>query len=136
MSKAWIERQTASEESRREYEQERLVLWTTDQLCEAMDERGTSKAELAAMLGTSRANVTNLLSGARNMTLRTVADVACVLGHRVELSLEPLRQGEFITTPVRTVHSLRRRAVVSAPVSRTDYSAEDMAGDGGETLAA
>lgn len=136
MNKAWIERQTASRESRRAYEQERLVLWTTDQLCEAMEESGTSKADLAAMLGTSRANVTNLLSGARNMTLRTVADVACVMGHRVELSLEPLRQGEFITTPVRTVRSLRRRTVMCAPVSSADDTDAHGLGESGETLAA
>jgi transcriptional regulator with XRE-family HTH domain len=111
MNENWIERQSATPESRRLYEQERLVLWATEEVSETMEAGEISKADLARMLGTSRANITALLSGSRNMTLRTLADVACVLGQRVEISLEPLREGRFINTPVRVVRSLRTQIV-------------------------
>ena len=111
MSKTWIERQTGTTEARRLYEQERMILWATDKIAEAMEEAGISRSELAELLGTSRANITNLLSGGRNMTLRTLADVACVLGQRVEVVFEPLRQGEYISAPVRLSRPLRPRAV-------------------------
>ncbi len=71
-------------------EQERLVLWTTEEIVEAMDAAGVTQAELARRLGTSRAHVSALLRGRRNMTLRTLAEVAHALGRRVEISLAPL----------------------------------------------
>jgi len=89
MNENWIERQSVTPKARRLYEQERLVAWATEKISEAMEEGNVSKADLARLLETSRANVTALLSGGRNMTLRTLADVACVLGHRVEVSLPP-----------------------------------------------
>ena len=42
-----------------------------------------SKAELAKRLGKSRPFVTQVLNSGRNLTLRTWADIATSLGHRV-----------------------------------------------------
>ena len=86
----FLDRQTASPEARRLYEQERLILWTTEAVAEAMAELGMTRAQLAEALGTSRANVTQLLSGSRNMTLRTLAAVAHACELRAEIRLEPL----------------------------------------------
>jgi transcriptional regulator with XRE-family HTH domain len=96
MNTGWLERQNSSPEARREYEEERLVLAAAELIAELMEKRDISKADLAAALQSSRAYVTGLLSGSRNMTLRTLASAACVLGNRVELNLEPLGEGEFI----------------------------------------
>lgn len=106
-NREWSDRQTATPEARREYEQERLVLWTTERISELMEQSGVSRAELARLLGTSRANVTRLLSGERNMTLRTLADLCNALGHRADIRLEPLRHGEYVSTPVQVVRNLR-----------------------------
>jgi transcriptional regulator with XRE-family HTH domain len=108
MNKSWTERQTHSLEARRLYEQERLTVWATELVSEAMNEGDISKADLARLLGTSRAHVTNLLSGQRNMTLRTLADVACVLGQRVSVALEPMRwTAEYVSTAAR-IHRPQR----------------------------
>lgn len=115
MNEAWIERQTATPEARRLYEQERLVLWATSALSEVMEESNVSKAELARRMGTSRANVTLLLAGGRNMTLRTFAEVAFRLGRRVDVKLEPLREGRFMSSPVGVVRQFRPRVVVNEP---------------------
>jgi transcriptional regulator with XRE-family HTH domain len=96
MNTAWIERRNSSPEARRDFEEERLVFNAAEAIAELMERNELTKADLANALGTSRAYVTGLLSGSRNMTLRTLGSVACMLGHRVELNLEPLGEGEFI----------------------------------------
>ena len=70
-------------------DQDRLVLRTTAQITETMEAVGMTQAELARRLGKSRAPVAALLSGGRNMTLRTLADVAHALGLRAEVSFPP-----------------------------------------------
>jgi len=70
------------------------VLWVSDALARAMVENGLSKADLAEKLGTSRAHITQVLSGSRNMTLRTVADLAWACNQRAEIRMEALRQDE------------------------------------------
>jgi transcriptional regulator with XRE-family HTH domain len=99
MSESWMAYQGASQEARRLYEQERLVAWVTEAISRLMESRKISKAELAELLGTSRANVTQMLSGGRNMTLRTLADVACVLGARVTVELSPRPQDQWKQPP-------------------------------------
>lgn len=100
-NETWIDRQTCTPEARREYEQERLIAWTFEHIAEAMDSTGTSKADMARALGTSRAHITQLLSGARNATLRTVADLAWACNSRIVVNIEPLREGAFTDAPVR-----------------------------------
>ena len=97
-NEAWTERQTRTPEARRRYEQERLILWTTEAICEAMEEQGLDRAAVAGKLGTSRANVTQLLSGSRNMTLRSLAGLAHACGMRAEISLDELTDAVF--TPI------------------------------------
>ncbi len=91
-NRGWAERQAASPESRRLYEEERLILWATEAIAEAMEMQGRTRAEVAEALGTSRPNVTQILSGSRDMTLRTLAALAQACGMRVDLKLEPLPQ--------------------------------------------
>lgn len=82
-------------DARRLYEEERLILWTTEAIWTAMDDQGLTRAELAERLGTSRANVTQLLSGTRNMTLRSLAALAHACGLRADVHLEDLTDSVF-----------------------------------------
>lgn len=75
---------------RRVYEQESLAFEAAELISTLMDREGIKKAELAKRIGRSKAYVTQLLSGARNMTLHTFADLAFALGHQVRLSVAPL----------------------------------------------
>ena len=104
----WIERQTETPEARRRYEEERLIVWVTESICNSMEEQGLRKADLAEALGTSRANITQLLSGARNMTLRTLADLAFTCGMRAEIDLTSLQVGGFVDHPVQPMDVERR----------------------------
>ncbi len=83
--------------------QEDLILATTEAIWKVLEERKWSKADLARAMHTSRANITQLLDGSRNMTLRSLSDIAFVLGievhvqliHRNHAPLEPPTQTDL-----------------------------------------
>ena len=111
-NEAWIKRQTATPEARKLYEEERLILWTTEVIAEAMVNRDLTRAQVAEALGTSRPNVTQLLSGSRNMTLRTLAGLAHACGMRASIHLEPLTDSVFAPLQERTIQGIRLGRVV------------------------
>lgn len=76
----WV---TASPERERLYAQEKLIVDAAEEIWAAMDDSKVSKAQLATSLGKSKAFVSQILSGSRNMTLRTMADIASSLGKKV-----------------------------------------------------
>jgi transcriptional regulator with XRE-family HTH domain len=112
---AWILRQTSSPEARRQYEIERLAVWAADLVARVMEEQQISKADVAKRLGKSRAFVTQVLSGSRNMTLRTFADLAWACDCRLTVASEPLREGQFVSQPVSLIRTAAPRLVARAP---------------------
>lgn len=85
--KDWLQ---ADPEHHKLFEQERLIVDVAEEIYAAMERgEGVSRAGLAQRLGKSRAFVTQILSGSRNLTLRSIADIAGALGQRVELRLRP-----------------------------------------------
>jgi len=89
---AVYDRQVSRPERQRGLEQEVLLVSATELICQLIEQDGVSRAELARRIGKSKAFVTQLLRGSRNITLRTLADVAWALGARIELS--PSRLGQ------------------------------------------
>jgi transcriptional regulator with XRE-family HTH domain len=67
---------------------ERLLLKVTQALCEALADAGVNQATLARKLAKSESFVSQILAGGRNLTLRTVADVATALDREVSVSLK------------------------------------------------
>jgi hypothetical protein len=80
----------ADPERRRIYEREALAFDASELISELMEKQDVSKSKLAHLAGTSKSHVTQLLSGSRNMTMHTLADLAFVLGHKVEIKAAPL----------------------------------------------
>ena len=76
LMKEWLDE---SPEHARAFLEQGLILDVTEAICEALEKRQMSKAALAGRLGTSKAHVTQLLNGSRNMTLRTFAGIAFAL---------------------------------------------------------
>lgn len=70
---------------RRTYAQEGLIVDVAETIYEAMDKRRVLRVDLAKQLGCSKALVSQMLNGKRNMSLRTLADIAHALGYRVEI---------------------------------------------------
>ncbi len=72
--------------------QEEFILEVTEVLCKIMRDKEISRKQLADLLGKSKGDVSQLLNGERNLTLRTVADIMHVLGCRGLLSYKKLRK--------------------------------------------
>ena len=123
-NEAWIKRQTATPEARKLYEEERLILWTTEAIAEAMADRSLTRAQVAEALGTSRPNVTQLLSGSRNMTLRTLAGLAHACGMRASFHLEPLTDSVFAPLEDRTIQNFRLVRV--EPVLQSQFTLQPL----------
>ena len=61
---------------------EELILEVTEVLCKIMRDEDITRKQLADLLGKSKGDVSQLLNGERNLTLRTVADILHVLGYK------------------------------------------------------
>lgn len=61
------------------HRQAELIRGTTQTLLDCMRKKGVARSELARRMGRTNAYVTQMLSGDRNLTLRTIADVATAL---------------------------------------------------------
>lgn len=69
--------------------QESLILDVTEEICRVLESTKINRQELAKRLGKSKGFVTQVLSGERNMTLRTAADLATALDHRLHVKAVP-----------------------------------------------
>ncbi|WP_330181865.1 helix-turn-helix domain-containing protein [Nocardia sp. NBC_01503] len=65
--------------------EERLVLAATEMVHEALNARGVSKKELADRLGVRPTEISQRLSGRRNLTLRSLAQMMHALGYGIDL---------------------------------------------------
>ncbi len=75
-------------------EEETLMFEATELISELLEAQEVSRKELADRLGKSKGYVTQVLAGDRNMTLKTLADLAFALGRRIELGAVPLAKGD------------------------------------------
>lgn len=73
-------------ESTADFEAEHLIFNATELILGLMEHEGLTRSELAERIGKSKGHVSQLLNGERNMTLRTLAEIAHAVGHRIELS--------------------------------------------------
>lgn len=77
----------STDQRRREFAEEALIVDVAEQVWGAMEANGVTKSQLAEQLGKSKPFVTQMLSGSRNMTLRSLAGIAHTLGYEVHMSL-------------------------------------------------
>ena len=87
------------DQERRLLVQERLLLEASEAVCRALDDRGVSRSDLAKLLSVRASEVTQRLSGGRNLTLRTLAETLDVLGYDVHLSLVDRGAGSRLRSP-------------------------------------
>lgn len=87
----WV---SASPERERLFTQEQLIVDAAEEIWAAMEAKKLSKVDLATTLGKSKAFVSQVLTGSRNMTLRTLADIAFSLGRRPCIRLLDAHESE------------------------------------------
>lgn len=121
--KEWVD---ASPENKKLYAQEGLILDVTEQIWERLSELGWKKQDLATALGCGKSHATQLLNGGRNMTLRTLSDIAQALGSEVRVSL--VEEG-LAATPWHDIEALitkpsRKAHIVSSVTAANDQWVE------------
>lgn len=84
-------------EIRRVFEEELLVGEATDTVAALVDSLGLSQKELAQRLGVSAGRVSQILSGAENLTLRSLGALGWALG--VRFDLQPSAMADRHGTP-------------------------------------
>ncbi len=88
--------------------QEELILEITETICDVMENEKISRKELADRLGKSKGFVSQLLTGGRNLTLRTVADILHVMGYKVSLNPQKIvkqrHDRKIIEFPTETIY--------------------------------
>ena len=105
------------------WHQERTILATTEMICGIMKAEGITRKELARRLHCTAGNVTQLLDGTKNMTLRTVSDVFLALGREFQPSNTKVTEQQFhapmLTVPFSAASPSFRVSVPSfGPVNR------------------
>ncbi|MFD7843598.1 helix-turn-helix domain-containing protein [Nocardia sp. NPDC059764] len=70
--------------------EERLVLAATEMVHEALESTGTTKKQLADRLGVRPTEISQRLSGRRNLTLRSLAQMMHALGYGIGIEATPL----------------------------------------------
>ncbi len=77
--------------------EESFILDVTEEIHVQMEEMGVSRTELAERMGKSKAYVSQLLSGNRNMTLRSLAAISFALGLEIPKVTFPLADAPSAT---------------------------------------
>lgn len=87
---SFLERwESSSPRRQRLIAQEDLILSVTEAICDEMQRKDINRQRLAEKLDSSKSHITQLLSGSRNMTLRTLSDLANALDLKVAIKLVP-----------------------------------------------
>jgi transcriptional regulator with XRE-family HTH domain len=76
----FTDEERCDDQNNRIYAGEELTFNVTEELLIIMEDKGITKSQLAEKLGKTKAYVSQLLSGSRNMTLRTLSDLCFALG--------------------------------------------------------
>lgn len=84
----WV---NTSLERQREYARESIQVDVSEEIHRVMNEADVTKADIARLLGVHRVAIQQTLDGTHSMTLRKLADIARVLGCRVEIKLKRVR---------------------------------------------
>jgi transcriptional regulator with XRE-family HTH domain len=110
MSRTDYERIEADPRHRPGLRKEEVILEVTEAIVEELERQKITKADLAARLGKTRGFVTQILSGGRNLTLGTIAEVADALGCRVSVRLQTSGRPAVKRARARRATSARRQA--------------------------
>ena len=84
--------------------QEELILDVTERLTDALRETGVTRAELARRLDRTPAFVSQVFAGGRNLTLRTISDIAAAVSLRPVFELYPDRS--FVAESVQCTYKI------------------------------
>jgi predicted RNase H-like HicB family nuclease/DNA-binding Xre family transcriptional regulator len=84
-NETWLQSNLRKVAGRVGYETERLMIGINEEIVKQMEVQGVTRTELAERLNVDKAQITRMLNGSSNMTLKTLVSVASALGCRVSV---------------------------------------------------
>jgi predicted transcriptional regulator len=87
-------------EKTEEYWTQRAIVQFTEELSRRMEEKGVSRAELAAAIGVSQPYITKVLKGNVNFTLATMTKLAMALGAVLRIQVVPMGEEQVARMPI------------------------------------
>lgn len=72
-------------------QQEEIIMDVTENFCEILEREKIKKSTLAKFMGKTKGYISQLLGGGRNLTLRSMADLAFHLGYTVKVEFTKKR---------------------------------------------
>ena len=117
----WV---SATPERQRLFAEEQLIAITAEEIYSAMERVNISKSTLAEVLDRSKAYISQVLSGSRNMTLRTLADIAEALDAKVDLRLSD-KHVHGIWEPMNCAQVVKLRPDAALRFESTNEAVED-----------
>ncbi len=97
--KSSVDELIESDVGRCEFVKHELALEATEKISALMEVSNVTKSELARRTGNSKAYITQVLAGSRNVTVHTLAALAFALGYRIELHATPLAVANSVEVP-------------------------------------
>jgi len=107
-----------TDEGRRELARQQLLVSVSDQIWEVLEKEGFTCTQLADRLQSSTSNISQMLSGRRNMTLGTLSDIAYETGYQVRVHLRKDGHGAAVIPANWCVHGKEVKTLESAAPSR------------------
>ncbi|TDN64281.1 helix-turn-helix domain-containing protein [Scandinavium goeteborgense] len=92
--------ETNSDEHNKVYAAEELTFNVTEDILIQMEDKDISKSELADKLGKTKSYISQLLSGSRNMTLRTLSDICFALNIKPTVTFEDEARTAIESKPI------------------------------------
>lgn len=96
-----------------------------------MEENGINKTTMAEKLGVTKSLVTQVLSGNRNLTVRTMSDFAFALGGNIRFSFIPAMQDieySYATTFAKPIHTSIQPEVPFPKRHKSEYLRRKISG--------
>ena len=84
--KTLFDRYMEDKEFKRLMAQEDLIMNVTEQFCEILETNQIKRKKLAVLMGKTKGYISQILNGGRNITLRTLSDIAFTLGYSVNIN--------------------------------------------------
>ncbi|WP_134705417.1 helix-turn-helix transcriptional regulator [Rahnella sp. CJA17(1/100)] len=97
----FTEHERNTEEHSRIYASEELTFNVTEDLLIIMEDKDISKTDLAVKLGKTKAYISQLLSGSKNMTLKTMSDVCFALGIKPSVDFKDIEDSVVSDSTVK-----------------------------------
>jgi transcriptional regulator with XRE-family HTH domain len=113
--------------------QEDLIMDVTESFCEVLEREKINRSDLAKKMGKTKGYISQLLNGGKNLTLRSISDLAFSLGRSVKFSVVH-KEGECDSSSF--VIDFRREKNKRRPIAGNSFTfADDYSGRSSASLA-